>query len=351
MRVALGGLEAPASLSGPAGNVPVQRDGEDLVLVLPAADAGTELVLSAATDAGQGGVAVRDEGGAIHIELDGEPFAVYRYTGVEARPYFWPVLAPGGIPVTRAYPMRSDVPGETTDHRHHRSLYIAHGSVNGADNWSEEPGHGFTVHASIDEIVEGPVFGRMCTTSHWADRDGRPILEQKLAATIWRQSGQYRIMDVDVELAASYGDVLFGDTKEGGILSVRVATPMDVRNGGRILNSFGGVNEAECWGRPAHWCSYHGVVEGNPVGIAVMDHPSSFRHPTYWHVRDYGLMTANPFALHDYTQGRVRGDYVLQSGSRLRFRYRVLVWSGEADAASLAGRYLDFVAPPTARAL
>ncbi|MGC8668459.1 MAG: PmoA family protein [Chthonomonadales bacterium] len=321
------------------------------MFILPSADATKELVLPRSPDGGGGGVTLREEGGTIRIEVDGDLFTVYHFAGVEARPYFWPVLAPGGIPVTRAYPMRSDVPGETSDHRHHRSLYIAHGSVNGTDNWSEEPGHGFTVHDTTDEMVSGPVFGRMATTSFWTDREGRRILEQKLSVTVWRGSAEYRMMDVDVTLIASYGDVLFGDTKEGGILSVRVATPMDVRNGGRILNSWGGINEQETWGRPAHWCSYWGTVQDRPVGIAVMDHPVSFRHPTYWHVRDYGLMTANPFAWHDYTGGRIRGDYVLQAGSRLGFRYRVLVCTGEPDAADLAGRYLDFVAPPVARAV
>jgi len=33
---------------------------------------------------------------------------------------------------------------------------------------------------------------------------------------------------------------------------------------------------------------------GKTVGIAVFDHPSNPRHPTTWHVRDYGLFAANP---------------------------------------------------------
>ncbi len=349
LRVPLAGADPPKGLTWSTRPIPVQRDGDDLVFILPSAEEGRELVLEAAEDAWPGGVEVREEGGKIHIQIDGEPFTTYNYAGVEARPYFWPVLAPGGTPVTRAYPMRNDIPGETTDHRHHRSLYIAHGNVNGTDNWSEEPGHGFTVHAATDELVSGPVFGRLRTTSHWTDKDRRTILDQKLTVTVWRGNDRYRMMDVEVDLIASYGEVLFGDTKEGGILSVRVATPMDVRNGGRILNSFGGINEDETWGRPAHWCSYWGNVQGKPVGVVVMDHPVSFRHPTCWHVRDYGLMTANPFAWHDYTGGRTRGDYVLQSGSRLRFRYRVLVSAGEADAHDVQGRYMDFVAAPAAR--
>ena len=47
-------------------------------------------------------------------------------------PYLYPVLAPGGVPVTRGYPM-DPRPDEERDHPHHRSLWFAHGDVNDAD--------------------------------------------------------------------------------------------------------------------------------------------------------------------------------------------------------------------------
>jgi 7-carboxy-7-deazaguanine synthase len=62
-----------------------------------------------------------------------------------------------------------------------------------------------------------------------------------------------------------------------------------------IENSAGGVGEKECWGKPAAWCDYSGPVEGQTVGIAVMDHPGNLRSPVRWHVRDYGLLTTNCF--------------------------------------------------------
>ena len=35
-------------------------------------------------------------------------------------------------------------------------------------------------------------------------------------------------------------------------------------------------------------------------GICLMDHVENPRHPTFWHVRDYGLMTANCFGRHHF---------------------------------------------------
>jgi hypothetical protein len=78
-------------------------------------------------------------------------------------------------------------------------------------------------------------------------------------------------------------DVVFGDTKEGGLLSLRVAGTMQVTVAGKMENSFGGINESEIWGKRAHWCDYSGPVENRWVGVALFDHPKNLRHPTYWH--------------------------------------------------------------------
>jgi len=113
------------------------------------------------------------------------------------------------------------------------------------------------------------------------------------------------------------------------------------------VNAYGGVTEAENWGKPSHWVDYYGPLEGHTVGIAVMDHPSSFRYPTRWHVRDYGLFTANPFALKYYEPERGwNGDYLLRRGEELRFRYRLYIHDGRTDEANVAEKFLAFAHPP-----
>ena len=340
----------PAGLRCSAGVVPVQHDGDRLAMMLPSVEAGAEQMWEPDDAVTVGGVMLQDDGESITVCLDGQDFTVYRYADVPARPYFWPVLAPGGIEVTRGWPMRERPEAdETRDHKHHRSMWIAFGEVNGADNWSEEPGHGYTVHRSLDEMVSGPVFGRFRTTSDWTDAGGKRLLTQSLTATFWAATGESpRFVDISLALTATDGDVHFGDTKEGGLISIRVATPMDVPRGGRIENAFGGINEHENWGHAAHWCDYSGIVDGVRVGIGVMDHPHSFRYPTYWHVRDYGLMGANPFALSAYTGGLKDGSYTLKAGETMRFHYRVMVHLGDAGHAGIRDRYLDFAVPPRA---
>ena len=73
-------------------------------------------------------------------------------------------------------------------------------------------------------------------------------------------------------------------------------------------------------------------MKGKTVGIAILNHPDSFRFPTTWHVRTYGLFAANPFGWKDF--GRTeRGDYTLPAGESIRFAYRVILHKG--DTASL----------------
>lgn len=291
-------------------------------------------------------VSVQDTGQAVEISIDSALATRYIYGSVPSRPYFHPVYAPGQLPVTRAYPMEADVAGETHDHPHHRSLWIAHGEVNEADNWSEAPGHARTIHERFDEMTSGPVAGSFASRSRWTRSDGTPILNQLLTVTAWAGSATRRILDFRIELHAAFGPVHFGDTKEGGILSVRVASEMDVPRTGRITNVYGGIDEAETWGKASHWCDYSGAVSGKRAGIAVFDHPHSFRYPTHWHVRDYGLMTANPFAYAAYSNGVKNGSHTLLAGETLSFRYRVVLHAGSCDEASVASLYLDYVAPP-----
>jgi len=286
-------------------------------------------------------------GDRVEFHVGGGLFTAYRYGGELARPFLHPVIGPEGKCVTRGYPMVEGVPGETTDHFHHRGIWVAFGDVNGVDDWSEDPGHGKIVHREFVEKTSGPVFARIRVLNDWTAPDGGKIIEEERTITVYNTPDTRRLMDLSVVFRATRGDVSFGDTKEGGIIAVRVATTMDGERGGTITNSYGGVSEAETWGKPAHWCDYSGAVDGGIVGISVFDTPGNFRYPTYWHVRDYGLFTANPFALSAYFNDPSRdGSFVLESGGILSFSYRVYIHDGDAAAARVAEEYHSYINPP-----
>jgi hypothetical protein len=292
-------------------------------------------------------VGLSDNGRQVDVHVGGELFTSYHYDPGYARPFLYPLIGPYGQGITRNYPMVEDVPGEKHDHRHHRSLYTAFGEVNDVDDWSEGEGHGRIVHRAFGALESGAVYARVVAENDWVSHEGAPVVAETRDMWFWHTPARGRVVDYAVTFRAGDQPVTFGDTKEGGILSVRVATSMDVASklGGQITNAYGGIDEAETWGKPAPWCDYSGPVGGRVVGIAVLDHPGNLRHPTQWHVRDYGLMTANCFGWSYYQNDKsVDGSHTMAPHAELCFRYRVYVHAGRAERVSAA--YLDYAFPP-----
>ena len=353
-RARLPGLAAfaSASLVDDAGaTVPAQITGDELVFLVADLRRGEVRRLHLAAEAGASpaptdfGV-VRGAEDELVFTVGGEVFTRYHFGAGLARPYFHPVLGPGGRRATRAFPMEV-VPGEPSDHKHHRGLWVAHGEVNGVDCWSEQGAHGTIAHRGFEAIVSGPVFARAIERLEWLGPAGGRVLTERRTLTVYNSASDASILDLDVALTASDGPVVFGDTKEAGLVSIRVATSMDGARGGLIETGAGGKREAATWGREAPWCHYSGPVAGATLGIGVLDHPSNPRYPTNWHVRDYGLMTANPFGLHDFFPGAGKdGSLRLDAGATTTFRYRVYIHLGDAEAGAMDERHADFALPP-----
>jgi hypothetical protein len=274
----------------------------------------------------------------VAVKVDGAPFTEY-LTRSGSKPILWPVIGPTGARVTRNWPME-DVSGESDrDHVHQRSLWFTHGSVNGIDFWSE--GKGIIEHREFVKVEGGPQ-GLIVTRNDWLSPDGSKLQCQDERTLVLGADANRRWIDFDIALKATNGPVVFGDTKEGSF-GMRVASSMRVqsRKGGHIVNCEGKTDDS-AWGKPAAWVDYHGPVEGETVGIAILNHPSSFRFPTYWHVRGYGLFAANPFGLHDFTAGGSKGEYTLPAGETLRLKYRVLLHRGDEKAGHVAEEFAAF---------
>ena len=294
-------------------------------------------------EVGSGGVAFSECDNAIDVTVDGRAFTTFRYGTDGFRPYFFPVLGPGGSPVTRG-----ETSDNSSDHVHHRSLYVAYGEVNDVDVWAEGENSGRVVHQSFTDKSGGAAVGKIYTENDWVNKAGEKLMSDRQNFRIYNTPDTGTIIDLDLTFIASAGDVYFGDTKEGGIISVRVNPSMNASDGGKIENAYGGTNEGETWGKRAQWCDYSGIVEGTPVGVAVFDHISNPRYPTYWHVRNYGLMTTNIFGTGTFEGDQSKdGSYTLKSGEEMNFRFRVLIHAGDAATGQVAQKYHDFINPPT----
>lgn len=290
-----------------------------------------------------GDVAAKSTDQGVEVTLNGKPFTTYLFKS-GAKPVLWPVLGPTGKEMTRAYPMREGAPEEKTDHIHQRSLWFTHGDVNGVSFWHEQDAHRTIVHKGIRETkAENGKTVTVVTENDWVAPSGDVLCTDKRKMTFGGDDDQ-RWIDFDITVTAVADEVKFGDTKEGSF-GVRVDEEMkvDAKKGGKIVNS-DGLEDGAAWGKPAAWVDYYGPVDGEKLGIAILNHPSSFRFPTHWHVRTYGLFAANPFGLSDFTNKKENGDLVLKKGESFTLRYRVIFHKGDDKEAKIAEQFAKYAA-------
>jgi len=84
--------------------------------------------------------------------------------------------------------------------------------------------------------------------------------------------------------------------------------------------------------------------------VAIFDHPKNPKHPTWWHVRDYGLFAANPFGVHNF-EGKPKGtgDITIPAGESLTFWYRLYFHKGDTKQAKVAEHYREYAATKRAK--
>ena len=277
----------------------------------------------------------------VTIKFEGTLFTRY-VIGQSNKPFIWPIIGPNGNEVTRAFPMEKRE-GERHDHPHHRSLWFGHQGIGGFDTWHEpasgrKTSLGSTVHRKFVKVQGGET--AVIVTRNDYVGGGKKLLADERTHIFKMENGQ-RIIDVNITFTAEYGDCVLGDKKDAGF-SVRIATSMDVdsKKGGSIVNS-NGITDKAAWGKRAEWVDYHGPVKGKTVGVAILNHPKSFRHPTPWHVRTYGLFTANPFGLKSLGQGK-DGGFTLEKGKSITLRHRLIFHQGDEKAAKIAQAYKTY---------
>lgn len=280
-------------------------------------------------------VAVRVEGGTIAVHVDGKLFTALRSDPDARKLYLHPLLSASGRRVTRAFPMEQ-VAGESTDHAHQRGVWIGSESVSGIDFWENEssydrPNRGTVKLTEVTDVRSGSGEGAFTLHAAWLAPEGDARIEETRVMA-FRASGDQRIVDIDLQLLAK-APVTFADNHDA-ILGLRLATAFEESHGGQAVNAEGVRGWERLRGTRSAWVDWRANVEGETLGVAVMDHPSNFRFPTPWHVRDYALLFASPFASRDYSPSAPDGSVSLRPGDALRLRYRILVHRADVDVAA-----------------
>ncbi|MGE0142056.1 MAG: PmoA family protein [Planctomycetota bacterium] len=282
----------------------------------------------------------------VTIAVDGDLFTTWQAFPDPRMPVCYPLRLVGGIEVMRHHPF-AEVPGEVRDHPHHRSLWFAHGDVNGIDFWANQRGGPQIRHDGFLLVPESDRSHAFAAAHTWLDGQLRPVCtDRRVVRAFAAREHDQRGIDHTIHWRASHGPLMIGDTKEGSF-AVRMPQAFALRGKGatgRLIDSEGREGAA-IWGKRARWIAYFALIRGERVGVALFDHPSNPRHPTYWHARDYGLAAANPFGVHDFERLSDRpGELRLDAGEQLTLRHAFLAFRGEPSRITIDAWYSAFAA-------
>lgn len=309
--------------------LPAQGDGSVVRWLVPSIPAGAKR--SYAVEKGEApgaSLTLADSDGGVAIKAGAREITRWRPAAGVAnkKPCFYPLTA-HGVNVLRGFPLE-DVAGEAKDHPHHTGVYHAFGEVNGREYWSKT-----AIENRKASKEAGQVYARIRAENAW----GEDLVETQDVFVL--NAGDDAVMDWTITLTAAAGDVVLGKdpkmSKEGSF-AVRVRTEL-TRKGDApemMSDALGNKGEKAIRAAAAPWVDYTGEIGGKKLGVAVMDHPTSFRAPTNWHVRAYGLFAANPWL--------VRGENKLGKGESLTLRYRIYVHAGGPEDAKVAEVYAGF---------
>ncbi len=258
------------------------------------------------------------------------------YADAKGKPALHPLVGPDEIHMTRAFPLEAVREGEKKDHPHHTGLWFTHGRVNGRDFWHG----GHDVIRTDSQKVVADEAGATITSSHsWVAEGGRTECTDNRVIRLSGDDDEL-IVDYRITINAKDHDVLLGDTKEG-TFAFRTHPRLRGKDMGATMVNSEGQKGKGIWGKKAKWVCYYNTIGGKVHGVTIMDKPGNLRHPTTWHARDYGLLTANPFGISKFLRQK-GGDHTVRKGESLTFNYRVILHRGNPEEAGIEKIYEDW---------
>ncbi len=308
-------------------------------------------------------------GNKVDVMIGEKLFTSYVYGSEMTKPVLVPVKTPSGIEVNRRHPL-TEVEGASNDHSHHVGIFFAVDKVNETNFWRNTSPPPQIKHIKITELTSGTGMGKLSTIMHWIDNDGRVVLEEKRSMMFLavRHENEYAI-DFSMDLTAKDKKVVFDDIEEG-MFAIRVSDYLrqgraksilefdqplpkeSIAGTGFYFSSNGDVTAKNIWGKRARWVALQGIRQKKVVGVAILNHPASINYPTYWHVRDYGLFSANPLGQGDFQRQRPRQyrknkviplRLTLEPGGTAHFRFLVIIYEGIRTNQQIEKRFGDFI--------
>lgn len=252
--------------------------------------------------------------------------------------FIHPLYSPTGEVLTDGFP---------AGHTHQHGIFMAwvNTTFKGekVDFWNQHEELGTVRLLEVSDTVSGSVFAQFKAKLEHISLKNGPALEEEWTVTVYNAVDNFLIDFQSVQQTATR-DTLFLNQYHYGGFGYRAtrewngADSVHYSNDMQILTSLGDGRDSSNHTRP-DWIAGYGKIEGEMVGLAVMGHPSNFRHPQY--VRVHPEMPYFCFP------PMVDEGFVIAPGDVYTSNYRLLVFSGEPDQELLDSQWKLYQKAPT----
>ena len=264
----------------------------------------------------------------IDLMVRREPVATYRY-------------APGMIPGFSAFCAVEGRMVSALDAFSGQALWLAHGGIDGIScgiplENEDTRAEGTIVSADLTARrgAQSVGFQQECL---WVGPDGKVLLQDRRSVRVTPGPSEGSVFDILIRLYAPNDKSVLLGREEKTLLRFRGAPTTLPSGGGQLRNSKGNYGPEEMQGQIAAWCAGVGVVRGETVGWALLDHPSNRWHPPRWTVSPDGLIAPQPFAW---------SALELEPHDPFQLRYRLYVYQNYIDAGWADARLAEFAEEP-----
>ena len=252
--------------------------------------------------------------------------------------YIHPIYSPSGRLVTDDYP---------PDHYHHHGIWFAWTKTQfeggHPDFWNVGDGTGRVDFDAVEATWSGPVHAGFTSRQSYVALTGT---NPKTALNEWWEVRLYNVGQGDsryfmfdivaTQQCATSSPLILEEYRYGG-MGVRGHRDWKDKSKVSFLTSEGKTRENGNATR-GRWCHISGPVEGQRVGIAILDHPANIRAP-----QPMRLNPDDPFF--NYAPSQL-GQFEIRPGEKFVLRYRYIVSDGAANVVQLDRLWNDYAHPP-----
>ena len=231
-------------------------------------------------------VTLKIDGKQIRIAVSEKPVLVYHQAIVKSplkdAPYYarsgyiHPLYTPSGKEITDDF---------NPDHAHQHGVMFAWRKIlfDGRHNnaWDQKQNTGRIEHGEVKAVAVGPVFATFTALLKHVDLTAKQapvtMLNETWRVRVYAFADDFLFDIISTQTCATDKPVVIEKYHYGGMTIRGHADWMDTKTFDFLTNE----NKTRADGnhsRP-NWVAMHGLLQGEPVGITIFDHPHNFRFP------------------------------------------------------------------------